>query len=239
MLITGGTSGIGLGAAQALVHAGRPVVILGRDGARAEAAVALLRNSTTHAEVIAMAADTTDGHALARAVDTALGHWGRLDGLVTAAGTLARGSLLGLGPSEFREAWQVNVEGTWLAMRACLPAMAERGHGRIVTIGSVLGTCGAPERGGYAATKAAVAALTRSVALEVATQGVTVNCVAPGPVRTAMNSGEGNPAFDDLIPTGRWGTPADVAPAIVALLARESAWTTGAVIHVDGGYTAQ
>ena len=241
VLVTGGTSGIGLGAAEAAVRLGRPVVVLGRVAARTAAAVDSLAGIAGADMVLGHSGDTRDEGALAAAVDLALERWGRLDGLVTAAGVLARGSLLTLSPDAFATAWEVNVHGTWLASRACVPTMLKQGHGRIVTVGSVLGSAGAPERGGYAATKGAVAALTRCVALELARTGVTVNCVAPGPVRTAMNStgSDTGAQFDDLIPAGRWGTPSDVAHAIVSLLDADAGWTTGSVVHVDGGYTAR
>ena len=244
VVVTGGTSGIGLAVAAAVVADGRPVTVLGRDAGRREAAVRFLSEvGGSHAPVLALEADTIDESALQRAVHRTIARWGRLDGLVTSAGRLARGSTVDLAPAEFRAALETNVLGTWLAVRACLPAMLEQRHGRIVTIGSVLGTVGAAERAAYAATKGAVAAFTRSLALEVAGRGVTANCVAPGPVRSPMNAAQAadtaSERFDGGIPAGRWGAPSDVASAVLPLLAPAASWTTGAVIHVDGGYTAQ
>lgn len=138
VLVTGGTSGIGLGVAQAVVQRGRPVVVLGRNPERAQAAAVSLRGTTAGSKVVALPGDTTDPDVLAAAVGTALDRWGRLDGLVTAAGRLARGALLDLTPEEFTAVWQTNVHGTWLALRACVPPMMQQEHGRIVTIGSVL-----------------------------------------------------------------------------------------------------
>jgi NAD(P)-dependent dehydrogenase (short-subunit alcohol dehydrogenase family) len=166
---------------------------------------------------------------------------------VTAAGRLARGNTRDLAVEDVRAVLETNVVGTWLAIRAVLQTMIAQQHGRIVTIGSVLGSVGAEDRAAYAATKGAVAAMTRSIALEVATEGITVNCVAPGPVRTAMNADQhragsdstAEDTFTAAIPVGRWGHPHDIAHTVVGLLAAEAGWTTGAVLYVDGGYTAR
>lgn len=248
VVVTGGTSGIGLGVTRRLVADGRPVVMLARDRGRADDALAQLVDSGVDPGMMAVAVgDTTDPEALAHAVALCSERWGPVSGLVTAAGRLARGTVTDLPVDELRAALETNVVGTWLAVRAVLPTMVEQQHGRIVTIGSVLGSVGAAGRSGYAATKGAVAAMTRSIALEVAADGVTINCVAPGPIRTPMNADQhgteaeraAEAAFTSSIPIGRWGSPGDVAHAVAGLLAPEAGWTTGSTVFVDGGFTAR
>ena len=248
VVVTGGTSGIGLAVARRLVADGHPVVLLGRDRGRADdAQEQLVDSGAAPAKVVTVVGDTTDPDHLARAVELCTEQWGPVAGLVTAAGRLARGSVTDLPVDDLRAALETNVVGTWLAVRAVLPTMVEQQYGRIVTIGSVLGSVGAAGRSGYAATKGAVAAMTRSIALEVAADGVTINCIAPGPVRTPMNADQhgteadraAEAAFTSSIPTGRWGSPDDVAHAVAGLLAPEAGWTTGSTVFVDGGYTAR
>jgi|SRR5690625_3881798 len=261
VLITGGTSGIGFAIANALLHSGRPVAIIGRDPEKCVTATKLLADTGADLDslLLAFPVDTTDLSSLRHVVDQVVERWGRLDGLVTSAGRLARGSVLELDSNEFFRAWETNVVGTWKATKAALPAMLHQRYGRIVTIGSILGSVGAPERGGYAATKGAVASLTRSLALEVSNDGITANCIAPGPVKSPLNtdpiddltaksekltdtrplSDSATQQFNSGIPLGRWGAPSEIAHIALSLLSLNAGWTTGSIIHIDGGYTAQ
>ena len=242
VLVTGGSSGIGLGVAEAVAATGRPVAILGRSAEKCAAATQQVSRGGSRA-VMGIAADVKNPQDLDRAVQEVNSRWGTVEGLVTAAGVLLPGGLQEVDLDDFRKAFEANVLGTWSAVRAVTPGMLGQGFGRIVTIGSVLATVGAPERAAYAATKGAVTAMTRSLALDLAGSGVTINCIAPGPVRSAMNAAsagsEAQRAFTAKIPLGRWGTPAEVAHMVIPLLGAGAAFTTGSVVHVDGGYTSQ
>lgn len=242
VLVTGGNSGIGLGVAEAVAATGRPVAIVGRSAEKCAAAAEQIGRGGSR-DVVAVAADVTSPEELDRVVREVTARWGTVEGLVTAAGVLLPGGLQEVGLDDFRNAFEANVLGTWSAVRAVTPGMLELGFGRIVTIGSVLATVGAAQRAAYAATKGAVTAMTRSLALELAGSGVTINCISPGPVRSAMNAAaagsEAQRAFTAKIPLGRWGTPDEIAHMVVPLLGAGAGFTTGAVVHVDGGYTSQ
>lgn len=162
--------------------------------------------------------------------------------LVANAGVVEAAALGQVTPEQFAHAMRVNVESVIWAMQAVAPAMREAGFGRIVTLGS-RAALGKAERAVYAASKAGIGGLTRSMALELAPGGITVNCVAPGPIDTEMfaeNQPEGSPAREALVsrvPLGRMGRPEEVAAVVAFLASDEAAYVTGQTLYVCGGYS--
>ena len=238
VLVTGGGSGIGLATAVAFVRQGLKVVICGRDPARLAEALPHLGP-----EALAVPMDVSDDRSvdagLARLADQGI----VVDVLVNAAGLIGHNATVdGALTAALRANLAVNVTGPALLCERLVPTMTARGWGRVVNVASTAGLAAPPGQLPYAVSKAALIALTRSLAVDVAGRGVTVNAVAPGPVLTddfRRRKGEaGIAARGRPIPSGRLTTPEEVAAAIVWLAADPAAQITGQTVTIDGGEAA-
>ncbi len=237
VVVTGAGSGIGRATAAAFAGAGAHVLAVGRR------ASALAGTAGLHPSIATHPADLRDPQA-AEAVVTAVHRlWGRLDVVVNNAGVFAAMPLSALDPTAVGEILSTNVLAPGFLAKAALPSL-RRARGAVVNVSSVLGHRPAPEAAYYGASKAALEHLTRSWALELASSGVRVNAVAPGPAESEALAASGLDAdtIEDIkreetarIPLGRRGTPEDVATWIVRLADPDATWLTGQVLTVDGG----
>ncbi|WP_304168398.1 glucose 1-dehydrogenase [Phenylobacterium aquaticum] len=242
-LITGAASGIGAESARRLAREGASLVLTDM---AAEAGAALAAEIGSQALFIAH--DVTDEAGWAAVVQTARGRFGRIDVLINSAGVASEGGpLLEISFESWRRILSINLDGTFLGMRAVAPAMVETGGGSIINLSSILGKVGLPGAPAYCASKGGVLMLTKSSALELAPLGVRVNSVHPGFIDTPMVAGalhaaeNGNEMRDMLISRhalGRLGLPREIADGIVFLASDESSFMTGAELVIDGGYTA-
>lgn len=238
-IVTGGGRGIGKAIAAALAHEGANVVICGRDAKRLQRAAAEIGPAC-----LAVTADVSRSDDLAKLVDRTVEKFQGVNILVNNAGILLPGTAESLTDEQWEQTYNTNVRAVWQLSRTVLPHLRKAGGGSIINIASVLSHLGARNRVAYAASKGAVLAMSRAMALDHAAEKIRVNCVCPGIVETEMvaafsmdaNARQQRVAMH---PVGRFGQPEDIAGLAVFLASDEAAWITGAAFPVDGGYSAQ
>ena len=233
-LVTGASRGIGAATATALAGAGVNVVVhygSDVDGAEKTAAACAERGVETRTVQADLAAD------LQPLLDT-MDDLGGVDILVNNAGITADGIAISMSDEAFAATWQINVAAAFSLMRAALRPMLKRRSGRIVNISSVVGLHGNAGQVNYAASKAALVGMTKTLAREVGKRGITVNAVAPGFVATGMTDGIDLEAVAAQVPAARIGTPEEVAAAVAFLCSAEAGYVNGTVLQVDGGLFA-
>jgi 3-oxoacyl-[acyl-carrier protein] reductase len=234
-LVTGVSGGIGGAIARALHKQGADIAISARQKDKLEAIAAEL-GSRVHV----VPCDLADKAAVGRLVDEAAAKLGRVDILVNNAGLTRDNLFMVMKDEQWDEVIAVNLTSTFMLMRSAARSMmrAKSGYGRIVNISSVSGIIGNPGQGNYAASKAGMIGMSKSLAREVASRGITVNCIAPGFISTPMTDALNEKqvaTIKEAIPAQKFGTPADVAWACVYLASNEASYVTGQTLHINGG----
>lgn len=241
-VVTGGAAGLGFAVAQRLIGEGYAVALYDRDADGVQAAASQLQAAGGTA--VGFSGSVTDDVAVAAAFEQVVDRLGGFDVLVNNAGVSAHAPSLDLTAEAWRTALDVNLTGVFLCAQAAGRIMVGRGGGSIVNVASMYGIAAAPERAAYCSSKAGVVMLTKVLAVEWAAQGIRVNGIAPGYVRTSLLEeliADGRVDADALrrrIPLGRFGTPDEVAHVIAFLASPETGWLTGQIVGLDGGWTA-
>ena len=232
-LVTGASGGIGAEVARALHQAGATV---GLSGTRVEPLQALAAELGARAHVLP--ADLSDAASVEALPKAAIEAMGTIDILVNNAGITRDGLMMRMSDEDWLSVIEVNLTSTFRLCRAVLRPMMKARWGRIINITSVVAQAGNPGQGNYAAAKAGVAGMSRALAQEVGSRGITVNCVAPGLIETAMTAklnDEQKAKILVSVPLGRMGLPAEIAAGVVYLASNEAGYVTGATLDINGG----
>lgn len=229
-LITGATGGIGGAIAKKMKEAGATVVVTGRNIAKL--------NAEFGDEFIKIPCDlAAEGGAVELVMNT-IEAAGKIDIVVNNAGITKDTLLMRMTDEQFDDVINTNLRSTFKICRACIMPMMKNRYGRIINMASIIGVIGGPGQANYAASKGGMIAMTKSIAAEVASRGITANCIAPGFIKTPMTdvlSDDLKKAYLAQIPAGRFGEPDDIAAACVFLASAEASYINGQTINVNGG----
>jgi 3-oxoacyl-[acyl-carrier protein] reductase len=244
-IVTGSSMGIGEAIAAAFLREGARVVVNSRDRKRADdAAKRLARDAGGDDRTLPIAADVAQPAGVARLVTGAVERWGRVDVMVNNAGTSMIAPSVDLPEADWRRTIDLNLTGAFLGCQAAARVMLPKRAGSIINIGSILGQLGLPKRAAYCASKHGLIGLTKVLGVEWGRQGVRVNCINPGYIKTPMDVGDqavGDYTDADITrrtPAGRFGSADEVAAAAVWLASDDAAYVTGTTVDVDGGWVA-
>jgi 3-oxoacyl-[acyl-carrier protein] reductase len=241
-LVTGASGGIGSSIARALASQGARLAISGSNATKLRAFRDELDEHTPQhlqeVDHVAIACDLSDAEQVEKLVPAALDSLGKLDILVNNAGITRDGLIMRMKDEDWDQVMRVNLEAAFRLMRAAAKPMMKARFGRIITITSVVGTTGNPGQVNYAAAKGGLVAMSKSLGQELASRNITVNCVAPGFIRTAMTDvlpDAQKEALNARIPMGRMGEGEDIGAAVAYLASKEAGYVTGQTLHVNGG----
>jgi NAD(P)-dependent dehydrogenase (short-subunit alcohol dehydrogenase family) len=241
-VITGASKGLGKSMSAALAAAGAKIALVARDAGRLEEVASEIRGNGGDAH--AFAADVTQEDRVRELEQSVTQRFGRISILINNAGMNLRKPITDFSLDEWRTVIDTNVTSTFLMCRAFVPQMKGAGYGRIINMTSIMGKVSLPGRTAYSASKAALAGMTRALALELAPEGITANGICPGPFATEMNrvvfeNPEANTQFLASLPVGRWGRVEEIGQLAVYLCSEDAGFITGTEIVIDGGWIAR
>ena len=235
-IITGASQGIGRTIALVFAKSGANVICIARSESKIKELCLEITDQGGQASPIAC--DVGDGDAFANAIKSVTNEYGKLDILINNAGITRDALLMRMNDTQWDEVLNTNLKGAFHGMKSAIRPMMKNKYGRIINITSIVGLTGNPGQANYAASKAGLIGMTQSIAKEVGTRGITVNCIAPGWINTEMTVDLPEDSKKDLldrIPIGKIGKPEDIAHAAVFLASDEASYITGQTITVDGG----